>query len=130
METKTPLLAYIAMKILSRQASSAESERAFSHMGRLKSDLRTTLDPHSMAANVLLKSNADLMGLKVLERKNAEEDTDLIEFDEYDDNDSIALGKKIWSGLLDSSPLLESVFADVPEPVQRPVEYLIIDKLY
>jgi hypothetical protein len=44
------------------QASSAESERAFSTAGRLKSATRSQLSPKIVAALVVMKANADLLG--------------------------------------------------------------------
>ena len=56
------ILSELAKKVFACQASSAESERTFSHAGRIKCSTRSQLSPHIVAAIVLIKSNADLLG--------------------------------------------------------------------
>lgn len=57
-------------------------------MGRLKTDLRSSLDPRSLAANVMLKANADLTDYAAKEVK---------EVSEIDETESFLIAEQVWN---------------------------------
>lgn len=77
------------------------------------------MDPHSMAANVILKSNADLIDLvSSATSKPLTEDTDKIDESDPKDvekknaGDAYELGESIWTGKLDNEKIVERVSVD------------------
>lgn len=65
-----PRLSALAEHILMLQASSASSERVFSHSGNLKSKTRGRMSSVSMEEQVILKSNQDLWTPMLDEQQN------------------------------------------------------------